>query len=519
MIDILSLPYRKKFSAELPKDSEENNFSRQVIGACFSLVETKVPRNPEIVHVSHSLLQELNLSVVDTAEFLKIVSGAKTFNGFEPYAMCYGGHQFGNWAGQLGDGRAINIAELDIENINWKLQLKGSGPTPYSRGADGFAVLRSSIREYLCSEAMHHLGIPSTRALSLVKTGDFVTRDILYDGNKKDELGAVVCRMAPSFVRFGSFELLAARNDSKVLKQLVDYTIVNHYPELGAPSKEVYIQFFKTVAEKTREMVIHWQRVGFVHGVMNTDNMSILGLTIDYGPYGWLENFDRNWTPNTTDRNNRRYRFGNQAQISLWNLNKLANALYPLVLEVDPLQKVLKNYGNEFLAELHKMKLSKLGLYNIEISETFLDRLEDLMERDELDMTLFYRSISSSENRENWEGFNSSLVNSSYKSNDISINDWRNWYEEYTSHLAKENILAAELNLKMKLVNPKYVLRNYMAQLAIDAAESGDNRLVDELYQLLLKPYDEQPEMEKWYVKRPDWAKNKVGCSMLSCSS
>ena len=170
MIDILSLPYRKKFSAELPKDSEENNFSRQVIGACFSLVETKVPRNPEIVHVSHSLLQELNLSVVDTAEFLKIVSGAKTFNGFEPYAMCYGGHQFGNWAGQLGDGRAINIAELDIENINWKLQLKGSGPTPYSRGADGFAVLRSSIREYLCSEAMHHLGIPSTRALSLVKT-------------------------------------------------------------------------------------------------------------------------------------------------------------------------------------------------------------------------------------------------------------------------------------------------------------------------------------------------------------
>ena len=296
MIDILSLPYRKKFSAELPKDSEENNFSRQVIGACFSLVETKVPRNPEIVHVSHSLLQELNLSVVDTAEFLKIVSGAKTFNGFEPYAMCYGGHQFGNWAGQLGDGRAINIAELDIENINWKLQLKGSGPTPYSRGADGFAVLRSSIREYLCSEAMHHLGIPSTRALSLVKTGDFVTRDILYDGNKKDELGAVVCRMAPSFVRFGSFELLAARNDSKVLKQLVDYIIVNHYPELGAPSKEVYIQFFKTVAEKTREMVIHWQRVGFVHGVMNTDNMSILGLTIDYGPYGWLENFDRNWT-------------------------------------------------------------------------------------------------------------------------------------------------------------------------------------------------------------------------------
>jgi len=158
-------------------------------------------------------------------------------------------------------------------------------------------------------------------------------------------------------------------------------------------------------------------------------------------------------------------------------------------------------------------------LNNVEISDTFLDRLEDLMERDEVDMTLFYRSISSSENRENWEGFNSSLVNSSYKPNDISINDWRNWFDEYSSHLVSENILSSELNVKMKLVNPKYVLRNYMAQLAIDAAESGDNQLVDELYQLLLKPYDEQPEMEKWYVKRPDWAKNKVGCSMLSCSS
>ena len=519
MKDLLSIQYHKKFSAELPKDSEANNFSRQVDGACFSEVGTKIPGNPEMVHVSDLLLEELNLSIDDKDEFLRIVSGAKTFNGFESYAMCYGGHQFGNWAGQLGDGRAINIAELDIEDENWKLQLKGSGPTPYSRGSDGLAVLRSSIREYLCSEAMHYLGVPSTRALSLVKTGDFVTRDILYDGNQKDELGAVVCRMAPSFIRFGSFELLAARNDSKVLKQLVDYTIVNHYPELGTPSKEVYIQFFKAVAEKTREMILHWQRVGFVHGVMNTDNMSILGLTIDYGPYGWLENFDRNWTPNTTDRNHRRYRFGNQAQISLWNLSKLANALYPLVLEVEPFQEVLREYGKKFLVEFHEMKLSKLGLYNDEIPETFLNNLEDLMEKDEVDMTLFYRSISSSTNRESWDDFNSSLINSSYKSNDISINDWRNWFEEYTSYLIAENISSSEVDVKMKLVNPKYVLRNYMAQLAIDAAENGDNKIVDELYQLLLKPYDEQPEMEKWFVKRPDWAKSKVGCSMLSCSS
>jgi len=519
MKDIFSIQHRKNFSAELPKDSEENNFSRQVVGACFSDVETKVPGNPEMVHVSDSLLEELNLSIDDKKEFLQVMSGSKTFNGFKPYAMCYGGHQFGNWAGQLGDGRAINIAELDIENQNWKLQLKGSGPTPYSRGSDGLAVLRSSIREYLCSEAMYHLGVPSTRALSLVKTGDLVTRDILYDGNKKDELGAVVCRMSPSFIRFGSFELLAARNDSKILKQLVDYTITNHYPDLGKPSKDVYIQFFKTVAKKTREMILHWQRVGFVHGVMNTDNMSILGLTIDYGPYGWLENYDRGWTPNTTDKSHRRYRFGNQAQISLWNLSKLANALYPLVLEVEPFQEVLKNYGKEFLTEFHEMKLSKLGLYNVEIPETFLNDLEDLMEKDEVDMTLFYRYISSSTYLESWDIFKTSLEMSSYKPNDISGSDWKKWFKEYTLHLAGENISSAERSKNMKLVNPKYVLRNYMAQLAIESAETGDNTLVDELYQLLLKPYDEQPEMEKWFSKRPDWAKSKVGCSMLSCSS
>ena len=272
----------------------------------------------------------------------------KVLPNTNPYAMCYGGHQFGHWAGQLGDGRAINLAEVEHKGKSWVLQLKGAGETPYSRTADGLAVLRSSIREYLCSEAMFHLGVPTTRALSLVLSGDKVLRDVMYDGNQAYEKGAIVSRISPSFLRFGSFEIFAARKDTENLKNLVDYTIKHHFTHLGVSSKENYINFFKEVSERTLKMIIDWQRVGFVHGVMNTDNMSILGLTIDFGPYGWLEGFDFGWTPNTTDRQHKRYRYGNQPNIGLWNLYQLANALYPIIEEVDPLNTILEQYKIDF---------------------------------------------------------------------------------------------------------------------------------------------------------------------------
>jgi len=275
---------------------------------------------------------------IQSNQFLEVMTGNSIIENSKPFAMCYAGHQFGNWAGQLGDGRAINLGEIK----NWALQLKGAGPTPYSRTADGLAVLRSSIREYLCSEAMHHLGVPTTRALSLSLTGDQVLRDVLYDGNPAYEKGAIVSRVAKTFLRFGNFELFAARNDLKNLKILADYTIKSHFSHLGNPCKEVYLKFFQEITNKTLEMIIHWQRVGFVHGVMNTDNMSILGLTIDYGPYGWLEGFDFGWTPNTTDKQHKRYRFGNQPTIGLWNLYQLANALYPLIDEATPLEEILE---------------------------------------------------------------------------------------------------------------------------------------------------------------------------------
>ena len=521
MIGLLDIKNEAHFSKELPADPIVSTYPREVTQACFSFSETKKPGNPELVHLSEQFLSELGLEAGNKNELVGVLSGAKTFHDFKPYAMCYGGHQFGNWAGQLGDGRAINIAELPIKGKNWKLQLKGAGPTPYSRGADGFAVLRSSIREYLCSEAMHNLGVPTTRALSLVKTGDLVTRDILYNGNPKDEQGAIVCRAAESFVRFGSFEIFSARGDKDSLKQLVDYTIKHHFIELGEPNKETYLQFFKTVVNKTLEMIIHWQRVGFVHGVMNTDNLSILGLTIDYGPYGWLEDFDPEWTPNTTDSVHRRYRFGNQHSVALWNLTQLANSLYPLIEEIESFQEILDQYKSNYLVDYHNMMANKLGIFTpSNASPELISELKALMSKWEIDMTIFYREFS--QEIKNFDTFWEVISIASYQNKESlqnGINEWQGWFETFCAVLLKEEIGIDERIKAMRAINPKYVLRNYMAQLAIDDAETNDYGLLDELYRVLKNPYDEQPEMEKWFAKRPDWAKDKVGCSMLSCSS
>ena len=520
MKDIFDLKTNAIFAAELPVDEITEVFPRQVSEACYSSAATQKSSNPEKVHYSKTFLNDLGIEIKDESSFLNLVSGNTRFNNFTPYAMCYGGHQFGNWAGQLGDGRAINIAEVESNGKNWQLQLKGSGPTPYSRGADGFAVLRSSIREYLCSEAMYHLGIATTRALSLVKTGDLVTRDMLYNGNPQKEQGAIVCRASESFIRFGSFEIFASRQDVKTLTKLVDFVIKHYYSHLGEPNKETYLKFFQEVVDRTKSMIIHWQRVGFVHGVMNTDNMSILGQTIDYGPYGWLEDFNPDWTPNTTDAQNRRYRFGNQPSIGLWNLTQLANAIFPLIDEVEPLQDILRTYKNGFQVDFDLMMMEKIGLKSKEENDQqLLESLQQLMQQSSIDMTLFFRNLSDFEDA---DAFIAIIQSTSYLTNDEFgefENQWQQWLSDYGKRLKKETTSTSERKAAMDLVNPKYVLRNYMSQLAIDDAEKGDYKLVDELYTLLLNPYDEQPAMEKWFAKRPDWAKNKVGCSMLSCSS
>ena len=523
----MKLNINDTFNKELPADPNRNNTRRQVMEACFSYVTPRVPSKPTLVHASTEMLEAIGLSKTDqhTSEFLEVFSGAKVLEGTEPYAMCYGGHQFGHWAGQLGDGRAINLAEVVHETQRWTLQLKGAGETPYSRSADGLAVLRSSIREHLCSEAMYHLGVPTTRSLSLILTGDEVMRDMMYDGNAAYEKGAVVCRVAPSFIRFGNFQIFAARRDTPNLKKLTDYTIRHFFPKIQEGTVEGYIQFFQEVANRTLDMIVHWQRVGFVHGVMNTDNLSILGLTIDYGPYGWLEGYDEEWTPNTTDREHRRYQFGNQPGIALWNLAQLGNALYPLIEETEPLQAVIENYKKGYAEKHLAMMRSKLGLQlEQEVDKELIGNLIKLLQVTETDMTIFFRQLStfSKEADLEEEDFLAPVSAAFYQGKDLTaetLKRWKTWLTKYLHRLQQEEHSDEERQAFMNSVNPKYVLRNYMAQLAIDEANKGDYSLVDEFYQLLKKPYDEQPEYEKWFAKRPEWARHKVGCSMLSCSS
>jgi uncharacterized protein YdiU (UPF0061 family) len=353
-------------------------------------------------------------------------------------------------------------------------------------------------------------------------SGDAVLRDVLYNGNPDYEKGAIVCRAAESFIRFGSFEILAAQQDDKTLKTLVDYTIKHHYTHLGSPSRKVYLEFFKEVAARSLKMVIAWQRVGFVHGVMNTDNMSILGLTIDYGPYGWLEGYDHGWTPNTTDSANKRYRYGDQPQIVLWNLLKLANALYPLIEEAKPLEAILTSYQEDVSVAYVKMMKSKLGLQELDTKDGLLiEELENLLQSSETDMTIFFRLLSNLNKTKSVDGL-SIIKEALYSPEEIEgklKSQWLDWFLKYQNRLKKEIASDAERKVFMNSVNPKYVLRNYMAQLAIDSADKGDYSLINELFVVLKKPYNEQPDNTKWFAKRPEWARNKVGCSMLSCSS
>ena len=516
------------FVNHLPADPEQENFTRQVTKGCFSFVKPVAPSAPELIAVSPEMLDMLGITEDDakSEEFLQIFSGQLTSPESKPYAMNYAGHQFGHWAGQLGDGRAINLFEIERDDEFWTVQLKGSGPTPYSRSADGFAVLRSSIREYLCSEAMYHLGIPTSRALSLVKTGDSVLRDMMYDGNPEMEQGAIVCRMAPSFLRFGSYELWAARQDHEILRKLTDYTIDHFFPEVarGPKGQYDYLNFFNIVCDRTLDTIVHWQRVGFVHGVMNTDNMSILGLTIDYGPYGWIDDYNPEWTPNTTDRQNRRYRFGNQPSISLWNLVRLANALYPLIGETEGLQKTLSSYQKRFQQKYLQMMREKLGLEKKEEGDSKLVAdLEAALQLQETDMTIFFRQLSDIQLKATSEDSFIHLINESlYNREELKDENrkvWQKWWIQYHNRLQREETSSKARKANMDGTNPKYVLRNYMAQEAIDLAEKGDYALIDRFQEMLKKPYEEQPENEKYFAKRPDWAKDKVGCSMLSCSS
>lgn len=526
----LALTFDNRFIRELPGDPIKENYARQVSDACYSSVVPKAVSNPKLLAYSPEVAAQLGLteSECQSDEFLNAFSGKQLTEGMQPYALCYGGHQFGHWAGQLGDGRAINLGEsIDRSQQHHTLQLKGAGPTPYSRQADGFAVLRSSVREFLCSEAMFHLGVPTTRALSLVLSGENVMRDMFYDGHPKNEPGAIVCRVAPSFVRFGNFELLSFRGEHALLKQLADYTIGRDFPHLGAPGKTTYLAWFNEICERTADMIVHWMRVGFVHGVMNTDNMSILGLTIDYGPYGWLENYDPNWTPNTTDAGGRRYRFNNQGRIAHWNLLQLANALYPLIGEAEPLEEIINHYGAAYLNKWQRMMASKLGLVTFKPGQDdkLINTLIDLLPQAEADMSLFFRHLADvnlDSGQYHHQDALTMLNSAYYKPSELTPHYQQSlfkWLDQYQQRMLEENHSHIDKRERMNRVNPLYVLRNYLAQLAIDKSEQGDHSLIQETLDVLRHPYTEQEGKGHFAEKRPEWARHRAGCSMLSCSS
>ena len=531
------------FVRDLPADTETRNFVRQVSSSCYSFCQPSsmaqnADQHASAICINDELANQLGFDNVflQSQMFVDVFSGKELLDGMQPYAMCYGGHQFGQWAGQLGDGRAINLGEVKTNQSHQTLQLKGSGMTPYSRHADGLAVLRSSIREYLCSEAMFHLGVPTTRALSLMLTGDQIERDMFYDGNPALEKGAVVCRVAPSFIRFGSFEIFTARNDFDSLKKLVDFCIKHDFIDSSLNrienDEERYLAWFEEIVKRSCDLVLHWQRVGFVHGVMNTENMSILGLTIDYGPYGWIDDYDPKWTPNTTDLPGRRYCFDNQAKIVHWNLFQLAQALLPLIKNKAALQRILNAFPEKYEQEYLMMMAKKLGLPLVQ--QEFVTELEQLMHQGQMDMTLFYRLLADFPVNTSVEvSVNSKVKNGLeyfqtvfYENEDIDLGidlkfsaRFQQWLDQYQQQVNQAEISHIERKQSMDKVNPWLVLRNYLSQQAIEAAENNDFSILNDLLEALKKPYQEQEKFAHFAKKRPDWAKYKAGCSMLSCSS
>jgi uncharacterized protein YdiU (UPF0061 family) len=521
-------PFDNPFVDELRGDASGLQGSRQVPGYHYSRVAPTPVADPHLLAWADELGDYLGLArPAERGPAVAALAGNLVTDSMKPFAARYGGHQFGNWAGQLGDGRAISLGQVTaLDGSPWEIQLKGAGPTPYSRRADGRAVLRSSVREFLCSEAMHYLGVPTTRALSLVATGDAVVRDMFYDGNPQAEPGAIVARVAPTFVRFGSFQLLAALGEMDNLRALADYVLRHHYPELGAPSPEVYLRWFEEIARRTAVMVAHWMTVGFVHGVMNTDNMSILGLTIDYGPYGWLEPYDPDWTPNTTDFGTRRYAFGQQPRVALWNLMALAQALGPLVADPQALRAGLDLYIETLASTQHTLWLRKLGLTDLDPARdrALTEALPAALAGPGVDMTIFCRQLShlapallASEPEEAL--FRALIEKAAYSAAPGADQALLDWLHRYAQRLRQEPASPEAIRAGMLRANPKYVLRNYLAQQAITAAETGDLGPLETLFRVLKTPFDEHPAHDELAAKRPDWARNKPGCATLSCSS
>ncbi len=457
---------------------------------------------PHWVARSERLADELGVTAwMASGAALDVLAGNALPQGTPTLATVYSGHQFGVWAGQLGDGRALLLGEIDTPQGPIELQLKGSGRTPYSRMGDGRAVLRSSIREFLCSEAMHALGIPTTRALAIVGSPAPVRREII-------ETAAVVTRTAPSFIRFGHFEHFThSARDVESLRTLADRVIESHFPECRE-QPQPYAALLGEVSRRTAELMAQWQSVGFCHGVMNTDNMSILGLTIDYGPFGFLDAFDPLHICNHSDTQGR-YAYGRQPGIAHWNLHALAQALVPLVGEdAEPLREALEPFGAIFSSAVQSRLRAKLGLTTASDGDgALINGLFDRMAADHVDFTIFFRRLA---------GFSSAPAAPNDTLRDLFIDReaFDAWAAGYSLRLQAEGSIDTERALRMDRINPKFILRNHLAEAAIQRANEGDFSEVQQLLKVLEHPFDEQPEHDAYAAFPPEWAQHlEVSCS------
>jgi uncharacterized protein YdiU (UPF0061 family) len=456
---------------------------------------------PYLVAASASAAAMIGLDPAALAhdDFIAILGGNALPGQALPLAAVYSGHQFGAWAGQLGDGRAILLGDIATADGPVELQLKGAGATPYSRMGDGRAVLRSSIREFLCSEAMAGLGIPTTRALAVIGSDQGVIRETI-------ETAAVVTRMAPSFVRFGSFEHWFYRNQHEELKILADYVIDRFYPALREELNP-YQALLAEVTRRTARLIAQWQAVGFMHGVMNTDNMSILGLTLDYGPFGFMEAFDAKHICNHTDQLGR-YSYAMQPEIGHWNCYALGQALLPLIGEVEAAQQALDVYQGEFKSKMDQLWHQKLGLNTAQAGDNALfDAMFALLQANHVDFTLFFRALGELR-------LDGATAENTLRDQFIDRAGFDAWAGQYRQRLRQEGSTDTERRLAMHSVNPKYVLRNYLAQVAIEKAQNKDFAEVARLLEVLEHPFDEQPEHASYAALPPDWASGlEVSCS------
>jgi uncharacterized protein YdiU (UPF0061 family) len=508
------------------KVQTQNSFAALGLEFYTKLATTPL-KNPRLVHADVEVASLLGLSALDLREpaFLSIVSGSAPLPGGETLSAVYSGHQFGVWAGQLGDGRAHLLGEIVGPHGNWEVQLKGAGMTPYSRMGDGRAVLRSSVREYLASQAMFGLGIPTTRALSLVSADDPVMRETV-------ETAAIVARVAPSFVRFGSFEHWASRKRPDLVRQLADYVIERFYPECLIGTSGVtespearYVRFLEAVVRRTALLMANWQVVGFCHGVMNTDNMSILGLTLDYGPYGFMDGFDARHICNHTDTNGR-YAWHAQPAVAHWNLYQLANSLFSIVPDAEALRNALDAFEPTFLNAMQSHMSKKLGLKTWQAGdEVLIDDLWSVMQASHADFSMTFRQLAFAPGLTQATPGQLALdLGGTVGDGSGSLKPFIDlfvdreaagaWLIRYRDRVALESTPWQQRVSDMLAVNPLYVLRNYLAQQVIEATQRGDFSELENMMDLLSAPFSARAGMERYAALPPHWAsKIEVSCS------